>query len=585
MAKNNDFTADSIQIGSIKRSLSESSDGDLVLTDKFYPGGVRLRDIGQFNVALKIDALEGVDEDNIIVFSNDGKLKDSGIAIADIPSSFITLNDSPATYTGNGGRFLKVNTAEDAVEFVAVDIDLLQSQITINANNITSLTATVDSNADFVNNTVVPAINAISGGAQNFLELLDSPSTYPTSAGGQVVAINSSTDGLEFYDVNTPIANLQSQLTALNNSQTFLDLSDTPSTFAGSDLYVPQVSGSELVFVPFSSLTTDFVTTTALSGSVTVTDLTATDSITTGDLTVTSITVVSGGVFTFDTLNVQSISGVDAYEVDYDNSGSTLSANNVETALTELDNDLNNIQTTIRGQEALNTTDLVYSIDFGLAITGTPIPVVTLVSPTSGGTTHVESIFDVTDTGFYVELNEVPAQSGYMLNWSVERANFSKGDDVNEKTFDLANVILPSVDPATLDTASNASGFDYYVVDYQIDEVAFFNFMMTEQFKDTGVLEVEMLLTCAVAGNSDFGINVDDLGDGDNPATSIGHLLHVDNVVFTAPNEIVKKTLTLSKPTYQDINKGDLVIFKLRRLIGGTIGANPLRLVGLKFKW
>lgn len=53
MRRNNDFIAESIQIGKILRALSESNLGQLVFRDSDFPNGVRLKDF--FTTQLLVD--------------------------------------------------------------------------------------------------------------------------------------------------------------------------------------------------------------------------------------------------------------------------------------------------------------------------------------------------------------------------------------------------------------------------------------------------------------------------------------------------------------------------------------------------
>ena len=77
----------------------------------------------------------------------------------DFSEPFTALTDVPSDYTGEGGQFLAVNGAEDAIEFV----------------------------------------DAPTGGSSEFTELTDTPADY-TGEAGQFLAVNDTEDGVEFVD-------------------------------------------------------------------------------------------------------------------------------------------------------------------------------------------------------------------------------------------------------------------------------------------------------------------------------------------------------------------------------------------------
>lgn len=78
-------------------------------------------------------------------------------------TQFVALQDTPASYTGMGGKVVAVKSTEDGVEFVDT-----------------------------------PSVNG--GGASTFLELTDTPSAYTA---GKFVSVNAAGDAIEFVDAPT----------------------------------------------------------------------------------------------------------------------------------------------------------------------------------------------------------------------------------------------------------------------------------------------------------------------------------------------------------------------------------------------
>ena len=102
-------------------------------------------------------------------------------------TTLIALTDFPNSFSGEAGRILQVNSAENALEFVDK-----------------------------------PTGGGGGGGATTFLALTDVPSAFGTA--GQVLKVNSSRTGLIFADDSTGGG---------GGATTFIALSDTPSAFTG----------------------------------------------------------------------------------------------------------------------------------------------------------------------------------------------------------------------------------------------------------------------------------------------------------------------------------------------------------------
>jgi hypothetical protein len=74
----------------------------------------------------------------------------------------------------------------------------------------------------------------------------------------------------------------------------------------------------------------------------------------------------------------------------------------------------------------LNTSDLTYTITHD-EVTGGGNPVATLVAPSSGAIGYGLFISDITDTSFNVTLSEVPAASGYSIDWHLVAGSGGSG--------------------------------------------------------------------------------------------------------------------------------------------------------------
>jgi hypothetical protein len=99
--------------------------------------------------------------------------------------TFLSLTDAPDTFTGQTGRFLSVNVAEDALEFVDAAVF---PTLTDNANRFLR----VNSGATGVEWAVVDFAGA-------FTELTDTPSSF-AGQGGKLVRVNNLATGLEFVE-------------------------------------------------------------------------------------------------------------------------------------------------------------------------------------------------------------------------------------------------------------------------------------------------------------------------------------------------------------------------------------------------
>lgn len=99
--------------------------------------------------------------------------------------TFLSLTDTPSAFTGEAGKMLVVNIAENALEFV--DAALFPSYVG-NAGKVLAVNGTADG-VEWIS--VTPA--------STFLGLTDTPNDY-TGQGGKLVAVNSGETAVEFID-------------------------------------------------------------------------------------------------------------------------------------------------------------------------------------------------------------------------------------------------------------------------------------------------------------------------------------------------------------------------------------------------
>ena len=187
--------------------------------------------------SLSKDPITGLPADNagkLIVINAES----DGLTFAEpFHNTFTGLNQTPSTFVGSGGKYLRVNAGETALEFV-----------------------------------VAPS----GGGSSTFLGLTDTPSAY-SGQGGKAVAVKADISGLEFVtiprlltqlsDVNIPtLAGQSGKHLVVNGSNqvileapvspaipSFLSLTDTPSSYSGQDGKMVVVSGAGLAFATVPS--------------------------------------------------------------------------------------------------------------------------------------------------------------------------------------------------------------------------------------------------------------------------------------------------------------------------------------------
>jgi len=152
------------------------------------------------------------------VWTSDGDGRGAWAAATGGASAFTDLTDAPPAYTGEAGKYVRVNATEDALEFAAgggggagvfTDLTDVPSAYTGGAGKIVRVNSTEDA-LEF-------AADAV--GAEAFTELSDAPSAY-TGQAEKYVRVNSTADGLEFVTG-----------TGASGVAAFTELNDAPSAY------------------------------------------------------------------------------------------------------------------------------------------------------------------------------------------------------------------------------------------------------------------------------------------------------------------------------------------------------------------
>ena len=140
-------------------------------------------------------------------------------------STFLAATDTPANFTGDALKLVRVNAGETALEFITAPAgnflgltDVTPSAFTGQASKVVSV------------NVGETALEFTTPSAGNFLALTDSPSAY-TGDALKVVRVNAGETALEFVAAAAATA--------------FLGLTDTPSAFTGDALKVVRVNAGE----------------------------------------------------------------------------------------------------------------------------------------------------------------------------------------------------------------------------------------------------------------------------------------------------------------------------------------------------
>lgn len=183
----------------------------------------------------------------------------------DIPDTFLELTDTPASYSGQGGKITRVNAGGTALEFWTMPmIPYLLGQLA----DVEAGTGVSDGDILRYRDGIWQPEPITSLGATAFLTLTDTPASY-AGAGGQLVRVNAGATGLEYWAlpmIPTQLGQLSDvematgvtdgdvlryrdgiwQPEPLTNggggAESFLQLDDTPSDYAGHALALLRVN-------------------------------------------------------------------------------------------------------------------------------------------------------------------------------------------------------------------------------------------------------------------------------------------------------------------------------------------------------
>lgn len=147
------------------------------------------------------------------------------ISIQQGVSNFIGLTDTPTTYSGQAGKFIKVNTGEDAVEFVSSSASISWGGITGILSNQTDLQTELDAKLDIAANlsdvadqqTALNNVTNVSAATNEYVLTKDTATgnaVFKASAGGGAVdSVNGQTGVvvLDTDDISEGTTNLYDQ--------------------------------------------------------------------------------------------------------------------------------------------------------------------------------------------------------------------------------------------------------------------------------------------------------------------------------------------------------------------------------------
>jgi hypothetical protein len=289
LKKKNDFLAESIQIGNLLRAISETSDGDLILRDKFFPQGLRLKDIGGYDVSLKINKVLGATENNFVVFDGTGGIKDSSlnandlVYTSDIVSlsgnvhqsqidinqlqqdiqtlSFLSLTDTPTSFSNADGYILTVSggkviftdpesitTAVDMSMIIAISgsLDELESRVTDVEYNVANISSLIDASISGVFQGVVHVTNVTNSGNIQKTYLANTNNSVIDSFISDTANVNIELTSRSFTKDWLPVVTLNGSSVNSWTEQTNGKFKATiPLTLNGSQIIAQYVDGTD----------------------------------------------------------------------------------------------------------------------------------------------------------------------------------------------------------------------------------------------------------------------------------------------------------------------------------------------------
>jgi len=102
-----DFTTDVLQIGTIKRTLTETFDGDIIFKDYKIPKGIKLSKFAYFTHPYKADKYYGT-AGNLIKLASNGNYTDSGVTSQVITSIIEITGNNEETFDSLDSQILSL---------------------------------------------------------------------------------------------------------------------------------------------------------------------------------------------------------------------------------------------------------------------------------------------------------------------------------------------------------------------------------------------------------------------------------------------------------------------------------------------
>jgi len=157
-------------------------------------------------------------------------------------ATFLGLSDTPSSYSGQAGKFVRVNSAANALEFASVDwSDVANKPSTFNAGQLQgrNVASTAPSNGQVLawNSSSNQWEPSTAAGVTTFTGLTDTPSSY-SGAANNLVFVNQSASSLEFRPVGFGLA--AGATLAVDTS--VVPALNTPNSFSGTTTFQSDVT-------------------------------------------------------------------------------------------------------------------------------------------------------------------------------------------------------------------------------------------------------------------------------------------------------------------------------------------------------
>jgi hypothetical protein len=336
-------------------------------------------------------------------------------------NSFLSLIDTPASYTGNANKFIAVTSTETGLEFKTVNISSNQhNDLTgIQGGNVGEYFHLTNSQyLDYIAKTEVTNITGnLQTQINNIYEestvlipgygisVTESPTqTWTIDITGQfgdnnlrteIANITANFENRIIDLENNPIpdifrtevehisSNLQSQINNKANSSdlnNYTLLSTTSSLTGNLQTQINDLSGIYATNTYVNNISSNIQTQISLISLNSLTDVTITNP-------------TSGNILYYDGTNW----------LNYNYSGQSTAYLN------------------LAGTVECNTTEQSYTINHIPFSDG--IPIVSIVAPTSSSNLYIQNIYDIDNDNFKVILSDMPSITGYKINWTIQKPN------------------------------------------------------------------------------------------------------------------------------------------------------------------